>query len=64
VTYRVSITDAKEETALPVAFLYAGDDYQKAFDAAVAARSEMTFRGKWVKFTDGYLGCTKWAKLL
>lgn len=62
--YHVSITEHKAALAAPVCVLYAGLSYQKAFDAAIKARSVREFRGKWIKFEDGELGVTKWGKVL
>jgi hypothetical protein len=46
--YIVSITDAMEGDVIHK--LYAGDDYQAAFDKACDARSIKEWHGKWIKF--------------
>lgn len=61
-TYTVSITETRGASTNNDV-LYAGDDYEAAFTAAVNARSVMGYRGKWVRFADDNLGVVKWAQI-
>lgn len=57
--YTAIVPQSGDEIEKAIEVLYKGCDYSKGFDAAVQARSEKRFKGKWIYFKA--TGRPRWA---